>query len=63
MHIYPHYSEKTHNIFWATLGNTASGALLMGTAYWYASRPSMAEEAAAEQNEPAVAAATNAGSK
>ncbi len=52
-----------HNIFWSTLGNTASGALLMGTAYWYASRPSMAEEAATEHKDPVVAAVTHAGIK
>jgi nitrite transporter NirC len=27
-----------HNLLWVTLGNTISGALFMGAAYWFASR-------------------------
>lgn len=38
-----------HNLIWSTLGNTIAGVLLMGTAYWYASRPSMGDEADVER--------------
>ena len=45
-----------HNIVWATLGNCVSGMLFMGVAYWFASRPAIAEEAAADDvEEPATA--------
>lgn len=45
-----------HNLLWSTLGNSVSGVLFMGAAYWYASRPSIAEEAnPADVEEPATA--------
>lgn len=45
-----------HNLLWSTLGNTVSGALFMGAGYWYASRPSISEEAAVDDvEEPATA--------
>lgn len=45
-----------HNLLWATLGNATSGVLFMGVAYWFASRPSIAEAVAADDvEEPATA--------
>ena len=45
-----------HNLLWATLGNATSGIFFMGVAYWYASRPSISEEAALDDvEEPATA--------
>ena len=45
-----------HNLLWSTLGNTVSGALFMGMGYWFASRPSISEAAAADDvEEPATA--------
>ena len=45
-----------HNLLWSTLGNTFSGVLFMGVGYWYASRPSISEEAAIDDvEEPATA--------
>lgn len=45
-----------HNLLWATLGNATSGILFMGVGYWFASRPSISEEVAADDvEEPATA--------
>ena len=45
-----------HNLLWATLGNSVSGILFMGVGYWFASRPSLSEEVAADDvEEPATA--------
>jgi len=45
-----------HNLVWATLGNATSGVLFMGVGYWFASRPSISEEAnPADVEEPATA--------
>ena len=45
-----------HNLLWATLGNATSGVFFMGAAYWYASRPSISEEALpGDVEEPATA--------
>ena len=45
-----------HNLLWSTLGNTVSGVLFMGVGYWFASRPSISEAAAADDvEEPATA--------
>lgn len=34
-----------YNLFWVTIGNTVSGAILMGTGYWYAAGRPMNSEA------------------
>jgi nitrite transporter NirC len=45
-----------HNLLWSTLGNSVSGVLFMGVAYWFASRSSISEEAAQDDvEEPATA--------
>jgi nitrite transporter NirC len=45
-----------HNLLWSTLGNATSGILFMGTAYWYASRPSIEETVdPGDVEEPATA--------
>jgi nitrite transporter NirC len=36
-----------YNLFWVTLGNTISGAVFMGGAYWFVSRPGRAAAAIA----------------
>lgn len=33
-----------YNLFWVTIGNTVSGAVLMGTGYWYAAGRPMNSE-------------------